>query len=136
MGLYHLLDNIESQSGSSNASRSFTLDPVEFLEKVWNLILRNAKAPVLYGNNHEAILQVRRSRNGDFVVRPGILNGIRDQVVQDLVEPQLVGSDLWKAGRQVLLETAFVLVNGYHVLHRINDVQIFKVEFDDSGLNL
>jgi len=48
------------------------------------------------------------------------------------VQPQFVSSDLLNVGRQVLLETALVVVNGDDVLDRINNRQIFEIEFDDS----
>jgi len=46
---------------------------------------------------------------------------------------QLGPVERWQAG---LLETALVVVNGDDVLDRINNVQIFEIEFDDSRLNL
>ena len=58
------------------------LDPIEFLEKIWQRFCRNAVTTICYANLPG--LGIAGSRNHHFPIRAIIFDGIADQVKNDL----------------------------------------------------
>ena len=95
VSLDHLLYDVKPQAGSADPAGSIVLDSIELLKQVGDFAFWNSKAGVFDADDETTILEIRRRGYGDLIVCIGVLDGIGDEIVQDLVQTQLVGPQLW-----------------------------------------
>jgi hypothetical protein len=101
--LHELFADVESQACSSHRTRLVTLEPDKFLEEQGNFLRGNARTSILDTNADgwktgstlgRTGLSVRGvSTDGHSALYRGILEGIGEEIEEDLVKRVLFGSD-------------------------------------------